>query len=129
MRGKVLTTSLMGANHVLVEAMVQLVMKSRRAIMITPGKLSLVIRLDRNWMCNCPGASDIEVDNTYLITGFVRHAHTNRNAYELRINQNSIIKPWKENIVDDMDKNKEAVYHGLKFIPKLTLYRNYYANS
>ena len=125
----------MGANHIEVETRVQLVMKTRRAIMITPGKLSLVILINPNWMCDCPGVSDIEIDSTYLITGFVRHTHTNKNGYELRINQNSIVKPWQENIVDDMESdmknhnNKEAVYHGLRFVPSLIVYRFYYANS
>ena len=109
-------------NFVAVEVMVQLVMKSTRTA--TPGKLRLTVRLDRDWMCDCPGADDFHIGETYLITGFVRHAKR-KSGYEVRVNHNSIVVPWSEDILDDMVKKKKE-YQGLRFVPSLDTYRDLY---
>ena len=114
----------MEANYVAVEVMVQLVMKSTR--MVTPGKLLLTVQIDRNWMCDCPGVSDFHIGETYIITGFMRHVKRKlkKSGYEVRVNHNSIVKPWREGILDKIVK-KEKEYHGLKFVPSLNVYKAY----
>lgn len=121
-RAKVSKTYLMEEteNFVAVETMVRLVMK-RRMREVTPGKLRLTVRIDRGWMCNCPGPDDLHINETYLITGFVKHTKRNKPGYELRVNHNSIVAPWSEDILDDMVKKRQE-YHGLRFKPNLNQY-------
>lgn len=108
-------------NFVVVETKVHLVMK-RRMREVTAGKLRLTVQIDNGWMCGCPGPDDFNIDETYLITGFVKHTKRNKQGYELRVNHNSKVAPWSEDILEDMLKKKKE-YRGLKFKPNLNQYR------
>lgn len=115
--GKITGTKLMGVDYVAVEAMVQLVMKSTHTH-VTPGKLTIAVPLDPDWMCNCPGVNDLQVGKSYLITGKV-------NSEKHVVCHQDLVTHCDDKILEDMEKHKKK-YHRLKFMPSLSIYRNYF---
>ena len=112
---KIMSTRRVGVYYVELNTIVRLVMKSTRGF-LTPGRLRLVIPLDPDWQCDCPGVYEAILGETYFITGVVESVTTSLIpvGYVLKVDHKSLITPWKETIVEDMVKNKEAY-------PRLTL--------
>lgn len=115
----------MGVDHVAVVTMVQLVMKSTHTF-LTPGKLELAVPLDPDWMCKCPGVDDFHIGDSYLITGKVQKRKASKSKHILKVYHDSLVVPWNEKILDDMEHNKTQ-YHRLTFRPTLPVYKKYFS--
>ena len=123
-RGKIKETSVLNVEYIAIKVMVQLVMKNTHKY-LTPGNLDLVVPL-RDWMCECPGADELRVNENYLITGKVHKSEKLKsNKLVLRVNHHSLVRPWKEEILLDMEENGNE-YHKLKFRPNLRVYYKYF---
>ena len=122
-RGKVMKTLLKDVNYVTIEVMVPLVMKHTHKF-LTPGKLTLVVPMD-DWMCECPGAYELEEGESYLITGKVHKENPSKSDTVLRVNHHSLVRPWENKILLDMEENRSE-YHKLNFRPNLRMYKNYF---
>ena len=116
-----MNTYYLGVNRVAVVTIVYLVMKSMQ-IFVTPGKLTVGVPLDPDWMCDCPGVYDFRIGSDLLITGIVEKKPVIQPGYIMKVYHGSLVKSWNEKILDDMVKNK-AEYNGLKFLPSLSLYK------
>ena len=122
-RGTFVNTHAHMVDYVGLVIKVQLVMKSIN-IFLTPGKRVLAVPLDPDWMCGCPGVKNLQIGETYLITGRMQRA-SNRSGYILEVNHKSLVIPWYEELLDDMEQNKSQ-YQDLIFRPSLTQYKKFF---
>lgn len=89
---------------------------------ITPGRLDLAVRYEPDWECDCPGTDELKKKEIYFITGVLHNEHGRR---YLRVSHKTLVKPWSEKILNDMENNRTA-YPELIFRPSLSRYRSHY---